>query len=204
MSWISASKDENPDLFAILFDESGINTVGNGIGHDIIATLDGNESFVLNNYYEAELDNYRRGNILYPFHKLSNGPHTLSLKVWDIYNNSAVATTDFIVAESIEMALSDLINYPNPFRHETTFSFEHNQVEQPLDITIYIYSLEGKLVATLNDVYYAGGYRYKSVKWDGTDNGGHRLNEGMYVYKVLVKNYDGSVINKTNKLVLLR
>lgn len=196
--------DESPSLFAIVFDESGINTVGNGIGHDIIATLDGDESFVLNDYYEAELDNYQRGDILYPFQNLSNGAHTLSLKVWDIYNNSTTATTDFIVAESIEMALSDLINYPNPFRDETVFSFEHNQVEQPLDITIYIYSLEGKLVATLNDVYYAGGYRYKSVQWDGTDNGGHRLNEGMYIYKVLVQNYDGSVINKTNKLVLLR
>jgi hypothetical protein len=196
--------DENPDLLAMIFDENGINTVGNGIGHDIIATLDGEETFVLNNYYEAELDNYQEGSIRYPFHALSNGKHTLSLKVWDIYNNSTSATTEFIVAESIDMALNDLINFPNPFGESTTFAFEHNQTEQPLDITIQIYSLSGQLVATLNDIYYAGGYRYQSVSWDGTDNNGNKLHEGMYIYRVLVRNYDGSVVDKTNKLVIIR
>lgn len=196
--------DENPSLLAVIFDESGINTVGNGIGHDIIATINGQESFVLNNYYEAELDNYQRGSILYPFYNLPNGKHTLSMKVWDIHNNSATAMTEFIVAESMEMAINDLLNYPNPFRDETIFSFQHNQAEQPLDITIQIYALDGRMVATLNDIYHAGGYRYKSVVWDGTDNNGRRLNSGMYVYKVLVRNYDGTVMNKTNKLVIHR
>ncbi len=196
--------DENPNLLALVFDESGINTVGNGIGHDIIATLDGQETYVLNNYYEAELDSYQQGRIDYPFYNLANGRHTLSIKVWDIYNNSSSASTEFIVAESVEMALDGLINYPNPFSESTTFSFEHNQVEQPLDITIYIFSLSGQLVATLNDIYYAGGYRYNSVVWNGTDNGGNKLNDGMYVYKVVVKNYDGSVMNKTNKLVIIK
>ncbi len=196
--------DENPDLLATIFDENGINTVGNGIGHDIIATLDGQETYVLNNYYEAALDNYQEGSIRYPFYNLANGRHTLSLKVWDIYNNSTTATTEFIVAESVEMALNDLINYPNPFRETTTFSFEHNQVEQPLDITIHIYSLSGQHVATLGDIYHAGGYRYKSIAWNGTDSRGNKLQEGMYIYKVLVRNYDGSVVDMTNKLVIMR
>jgi len=196
--------DESPNLFAQIFDENGINTVGNGIGHDILATLDGKETFVLNNYYEAELNNYQGGSILYPFYNLPNGKHTLSLKVWDVYNNSTTANTDFIVAESVDMAVDELINYPNPFRESTTFSFEHNQVEQPLDITIYIYALDGRLVATLNDIYYAGGFRYKSLVWNRTDNSGNKLNEGMYVYKLLVKNYDGTVISENNKLVILK
>ena len=97
-----------------------------------------------------------------------------------------------------------LINYPNPFADKTTFSFEHNQVEQPLDIIIRIYSLDGRLVRTLTDIYYAGGYRYKSVEWNGTGEDGNNLDNGMYVYKLLVRNYDGTVVDKTSKLVIMK
>ena len=196
--------DENPNLFALIYDESGINTVGSGIGHDIIATLDGSQSFILNDYYESELDNYREGSIDYPFYNLTNGRHKLSLKVWDIYNNSSNASIDFIVAESNEMAVESLLNYPNPFFDYTTFSFEHNQAEQPLDITIQIFSTQGNLVKTITDIEYAGGYKYVSGKWNGTGDGGSRLGHGLYIYKVLVRNYDGTVAQETSKLVLLK
>jgi len=47
--------DENPKLIAEIYDENGVNTVGNGIGHDIVAILDNNTSnpIVLNDYYAA-------------------------------------------------------------------------------------------------------------------------------------------------------
>jgi hypothetical protein len=196
--------DNNPTLLAYVEDENGINTVGSGIGHDIMATLDESELYTLNNFYEAELDNYKKGTISYPFSGLSNGFHTLSLKVWDNYNNSSVAGLEFLVSSSEQMAVNSLINYPNPFMQTTTFSFEHNQVEQPLDIVIYIYSLNGQLVKEINDVYYAGGYKYISEKWDGTSEDGTNLKTGMFIYKVLIRNYDGTVVEKTNKLVLIR
>ena len=196
--------DESPSLMALIEDESGINTVGSGIGHDILAILDDDNTFVINDYYESELDNFQKGEINYPFFNLSNGIHKLSLRVWDIHNNSSTAYTEFIVAGSNEMALQTLMNYPNPFIDYTTFSFEHNQVEQPLDITIQIFGLDGRLVRTITDIYYAGGYKYKSSEWDATNEYGSRIDHGMYIYKVLVKNYDGTVAKETNKLVLLK
>ena len=44
--------DENPSLYAKVYDENGINTVGNGIGHDILAVLDENtaDAIVLNDF----------------------------------------------------------------------------------------------------------------------------------------------------------
>ncbi|MDZ7848569.1 MAG: hypothetical protein U5L96_18535 [Owenweeksia sp.] len=61
--------DENPDLFAAIYDSSGVNTVGTGIGHDLLAVLDENteQTFVLNEYYEANLDSYQEGTVRYPF-----------------------------------------------------------------------------------------------------------------------------------------
>jgi len=196
--------DENPSMLAYIFDEHGINTVGNGIGHDILATLDDEQSFVLNNFYEAELDDFQRGTIQYPFSDLSNGLHRLNLRVWDIYNNSATTYTEFVVASSEEMAINSLLNYPNPFKYNTTFTFEHNQVEQPLEVVIRVYAMNGKLVKTIDDIYYAGGYKYKSTQWDGTDEKGSKLNAGMYVYKLLLRKDDGKVVEETSKLVLLK
>lgn len=195
--------DENPHLMAYIFDESGINTVGSGIGHDILATIDEQDNFVLNNYYEAELDDYQKGSIMYPFYNLTNGQHSLTIKVWDIHNNSTLAKTWFIVAGSLEMSLESLFNYPNPFRDYTTFSFEHNQVEQPLDISIQIFALNGQHVKTISDIYYAGGYRYKSAPWNGISKEGRKLDAGMYIYKLLVRNYDGTVAQESNKLVII-
>ena len=59
--------DKNPRMLAIIEDAGGINTTGSGIGHDLTAYLDNdqNNSFVLNNYFENDFDNYMKGRILY-------------------------------------------------------------------------------------------------------------------------------------------
>ena len=196
--------DENPSLLAYVYDESGINTVGSGIGHDILATLDESGNYILNDYYESELDDFQNGTITYPFFKLANGHHQLSLKVWDIYNNSTTVYTEFVVADSHQMALESVMNYPNPFIESTRFSFEHNQTDQPLEVTIRIFTMNGQLVRTLTDQYFAGGYKYHSIAWKGTDEGGNKLDQGMYIYKILVRNYNGSVSQETDKLIILR
>ena len=55
--------NENPNLIVKLFDENGINT-SSGVGHDIIATIDSNQenSYVLNDYYEANIDDFQNEN----------------------------------------------------------------------------------------------------------------------------------------------
>src|SRR5690606_18454799 len=99
--------NENPILIAKLFDENGINAVGNGIGHDITAILDGKTSspIVLNDYYEAELDSYQEGVIRYQFENLDPGRHTLTFKAWDVNNNSSEVTMDFVVVENKEITI---------------------------------------------------------------------------------------------------
>ena len=82
--------NENPNLIVKLFDENGINT-SSGVGHDIIATIDSNQenSYVLNDYYEANIDDFQNGTINFPLSDISPGSHTLRLKAWDVYNNSS-------------------------------------------------------------------------------------------------------------------
>jgi hypothetical protein len=198
--------DENPDMLAFLTDSSGINTVGNGIGHDLTATLDDDTKSlrILNDYYVANLNTFKQGVITYPFFGLSDGYHTLTLKVWDVYNNSSEATIDFLVVSSAQLAVQHLFNYPNPFFDRTTFSFEYNQPNTELNIQIDIYSLTGQKVKTLRQPIYSNGYRANTIEWDGASDTGARIGSGTYVYNVKVTMPDGSSIYKSSKLVVIR
>ena len=104
--------DPNPILLAHIFDVSGINTVGNGIGHDITAVLDGNTAnpYVLNDFYEAQKDDFTKGVISFPLYNLSAGEHSITLKVWDVFNNSSEATINFVVAASDRMVIVGFFN----------------------------------------------------------------------------------------------
>ena len=200
--------DENPSLLAFVFDEHGVNTVGNGIGHDIVAILDENtvNPIVLNDYYESALNDYQRGIIRYPFSKLSIGEHTLSMKVWDVYNNSSSANTEFLVSDGEEMVLEHLLNAPNPFIDRTSFIFEHNQSCEVMNVEIEIYNTAGQLVKIIKAIVNSNGYRVGpgQLTWNGTNDYGAKLSSGVYVYRLKAQKTDGSWNEKTSKLVILR
>lgn len=198
--------DENPVLLAILTDSSGINTTGNGIGHDVTGILDDDTHRILtlNDYYESELDSYQKGRIIYPFYNLELGLHNIKVKVWDVHNNSAEAYIEFYVTDSEELAIKHLLNYPNPFRDETSFIFEHNQTCNELTAEIQIYSTQGRLVKILSKHILSSGFQTEPIVWNGTDEGGQRLAPGVYIYKLYVTNCDGLKAEKTEKLILLK
>lgn len=198
--------DQSPMLLAKMEDESGINTAGNGIGHDITAILDDNTQnrIVLNEYYEAALDNYMAGEVRYPFSALAEGKHTLKMKAWDIQNNSSEELTEFVVANNARLALTHVFNYPNPFTTHTQFMFEHNRPCDDLNVTVQIYTVSGKVVKTLYEQINCGGYRVDDLVWDGLDEYGDPIGKGVYVYKVNVRDSSGNSAHKFEKLVLLR
>jgi len=198
--------DDHPFLLANISDVHGINMVGNGIGHDIIAILDDKteESFILNDYYEADLNSYQNGKVYFPFSELSEGRHKLTLKVWDVYNNSSEATIDFVVVKSRDITLERVYNYPNPFTTYTEFWFEHNQPGKQLFAQVQIFTVSGKLVKTLEKHILNEGYRSTSITWDGLDQFGDRIGRGVYVYRLKVRTENYSVAEKYEKLVILR
>ena len=197
--------NNEPVLLAKLNDAQGINTVGNGIGHDIVAILDGNteDAFVLNEYYEADLDNYQSGQVRFPFTELSEGKHTITLKAWDVANNSSESTIEFTVVESGDIKIQNLVNYPNPFTTNTEFIFQHNQPGIPLDVKLDIFTVSGKLVKSFNEVVVNDGYLSRDIRWDGRDDYGDRIGKVVYVYKLKVRSRNGSVTEKYEKLVIL-
>ncbi|WP_207495673.1 type IX secretion system sortase PorU [Aridibaculum aurantiacum] len=197
--------NEQPLLIIKLKDSSGINTTGTGIGHDITAILDGDEKnlLVLNDFYEADIDNYKQGTVRFQLPLLQPGPHTLKVKAWDVANNSNETFLEFVVARSENLQLQHVLNYPNPFTNRTSFWFEHNQPGSSLKTLIQIYSVSGKLVHQLQKIVQSDGNRSTEIEWDGCDSYGSRLGRGVYIYRIVVTGADGKRAEKLEKLYIL-
>lgn len=71
-------------------------------------------------------------------------------------------------------------NYPNPFNSTTTIKFS---LTQPNHLKLNIFDINGKLVKSISDgqTWQKGMH---SIKWDGTDNYGHFVSSGVYIFKM--------------------
>lgn len=201
--------DENPTLLVKLTDDFGINTVGNSIGHDITAILDENtqNTYVLNDFYQSDLDNSCCGEVQFPLSGIEEGRHSFKIKAWDIANNSSEGYTEFVVAKSAEIALDHVLNYPNPFTTNTSFQFEHNYPGNELDVEIRIFTLSGKLVKTIHQNVLSDGYRVSDITWNGTDDYGDRIGRGVYIYKIklmVTSDQSQTISSDFEKLVILK
>jgi len=197
--------DATPVLYCTFFDESGINTVGNGIGHDITAILDENSAnpIVLNDYYTSEMDTYQEGRLKYLFAEIAPGNHRLKIKAWDVHNNSSEVMLNFTIEEKTEPKIQRLYNYPNPFSNSTQFLLEHNQSCSNLDVQIQIYTIGGRLVKTLQESAVTTGFTIRGIYWDGKDDFGDALANGVYVYRLIYENDSGKRAEEIQKLVIL-
>ena len=142
--------------------------------------------------------NFRKGTIRYPFRDLAIGPHTLSLKVWDVANNSTTASIDFVVVENEDLALEHVLNYPNPFTTSTKFVFTLTGSEIPTWFKIQIMTVAGRVVREITQDELGPikiGRNITEFAWDGTDEFGDKLGNGLYIYKIF-SNINGTEIEK--------
>lgn len=203
--------DPNPVLLVNLRDDNGINVIGNSIGHDLTGVLnqDLQSTILLNDFYEAAQDDYTRGVVRYPMSNLEPGKQTIAVKAWDIANNSSESLLEFLVVNDEESGLRHVLNYPNPFSTNTLFQFEHSLQDQDLDIVVEILNTRGRLVKRLETSIKSSGYLSRDVVWDGRDDFGDSLANGIYVYRITVSTVDntGRILKNTSdlqKLVILR
>ncbi len=194
---------KNPTLLAFLSDENGINTAGTGIGHDITAVLDDDFSnvLVLNNYYQSDINNYKSGTVNFPFKNLAPGIHKLTLKAWDVANNSSQEEIEFEVTG--DFYISKVQNYPNPATNYTYFVFEHNQSGASLNVMIEIFDQMGRRVEYITTKVGSGGIVSNPVRWDFNETRSLLLN-GIYIYRITAQNEDKLYFSKSGKMLISR
>jgi len=196
--------NETPYLIAELEDEDGINTVGNGIGHDIIAIIDNspNYTYILNNYYESDLGNYTRGTVTYSLPELPEGKHELLFRAWDIKNNSSTATLEFEVVKGLKPGLFDLYCTVSPAKTSTTFIFSHDRPESELDVRISVYDFSGREL-WIHEEKGASADNYYRIEWDLATSSGQRLSPGVYLYRASISSGNSRESTKARKIVIL-
>lgn len=190
--------DPNSVLLVDIEDASGINVSGNGIGHDLVYFLDEQQesSIVLNNYFQYALNSYSKGSVEFPISDLEPGKHSLTIKVWDSYNNLSEKSVEFYVNKE-ELTIRNVLNYPNPFFDRTEFQFENPLIGDDLTIVIDIYTPSGRMAHRIIENRNSTGQLIRGIYWDGRDQWFQKLANGVYIYKIKIIEQSG---NKTTHL----
>ena len=196
--------NSTPLFVANVSDQTGINTVGSGIGHDITLTIDNDPTnyYILNDYYQSTMGDFRSGSIQYKLPELTDGKHTLTFKIWDVLNNSSDSTIYFIVQHDLTPSLFSISNYPNPVMGGTTnFVLQHDRPDNLLSVRILVYDISGRLITSIQQSTFADSSK-TIIPWNVTDANGMRLKPGMYLYRFEISTSNGSFSSKTQKVII--
>jgi len=201
------STNSNPILLANLSDDLGINVSGTSIGHDVVAVLDEDtqNSFILNDFYQANKDDHTSGKVRFQLNDLEPGKHSITVKAWDVSNNSTEERLEFVVINDGDESLRRVYNYPNPFTTSTSFQFEHDLAGSDLEVYINIYTVSGKLVKTIEQNVFSDGYRIDDIQWNAKDDYGSTLAKGLYLYRIKAISRELNLVRESDfeKLVIL-
>jgi hypothetical protein len=159
--------------------------------------------FILNDFYQGDLNSYQQGIVHFQLPELQTGPHSIKIKAWDVLNNSNEIMLDFIVAKDEEIVLNHVLNYPNPFTTITHFWFEHNKPGQDLQVKLQIFTLTGRVIKSIKQTINTAGNRSSELEWNGKDEYGDRVARGVYLYKLSVTSSENQRKEKIGKLVVL-
>ena len=197
---------QNPVLTVDITDSlSGVNIAGD-IGHKITMFLDGNEEDKkdVTESFQYREGSYLSGVLRYQLYDLEEGAHTVAIKAWDNSNNASTAETEFTVVADTVLQIRNVLTYPNPMKRETNFTFE---LSQDAEVTIKLYSVAGRLLRSFDTFYATIGFNTLPEPWNGTDQDGDPLSNGVYLYKVIAKVRNGGQelkADKIGKLVIAR
>ncbi len=196
--------NESPLFLATVSDESGVNFSSAGIGHSMTLTLDGTSSYndLVSYYTPMFAEQGTMGSISYQLNDLAPGPHTLRLRVWDVYNNVGEKTISFNVVNGLAPEIADVYCAANPANVETSFYVKHNRPDAVVTVTIEVYDLMGRRVWSTTQAGRSDMYTSTPVTWDLTDNGGRRVPRGIYVYRATITTDGIKEATKAKKLAV--
>ena len=206
-SFINGDKvNSTPCLWVELFDENGINTIGSGVGHDIVAIVDNNpaHTYNLNSVYTPSLVDYRRGTIMLPLNALEAGEHTLMLRAWDLYNNSSTAKITFVVDPGLLPDFMDfkIVGTPVVSGKTSELIIMHNRPQSKIDVVLELFTLQGQAVWKDVQSVVCDGMEYRYA-WDGTASGARSLPAGVYIMKGYIISDGGMSEPKSLKFVVV-
>ncbi len=120
-------------------------------------------------------------------------------------NNQRVYDEDLEIRVKVssQNRIAELYNYPNPSQGETSFTFLLTGADAPEEVQVKVYTVAGRLIRTLS--YPASSVRigYNALKWDGKDEDGDAIANGVYFYK-LISRFTDTTVEEIGRLSVLK
>lgn len=125
-----------------------------------------------------------------------DGEYRLLVNGIDATGNES-AILDWSVTFNIitKSSLSSLLNYPNPFSTSTCFVYTLTGAESPTHFRIQILTVAGRVVREITEREFGPlkpGTHRSDFCWDGKDEYGDQLANGVYLYRIVAKKADGT------------
>ena len=188
-----------PRFFAELYDQNGINTAGAGIGHDLLLIVDDDpkQTYAINEYFTSEDGSYQRGLVSYLMDAMTDGPHSLSFRAWDLMNNSTTKSLSFVVESGIDPSIYSVMSYPNPVQQSGVMNITvlYDQPDELLTTEVYVYNLNGQIIW--------------SHEQNNPENIQLNLSElnmqpGVYMYSVKIKSATSKYSTCSGKIIVTK
>lgn len=199
-NFVSGDKvNETPLFMADISDINGINTVGSGIGHDMMLTIDNDplQSYIINEYFQSKVNSYTEGSVKYKLPELNNGMHKLTFRALDLVNNSTIKTIDFEVIKGLTPEIFTVYNFPNPVKTQTNFVITHDRPETILNTTVEVFDISGRKIWSKSQL------TAENLSWDLIANNGNKVKAGIYFYHVNLKTANSNSFSKSNKMIVV-
>ncbi len=192
-------KDENPflimdepsdtSLFKIFISSPGGSLVRTYFSTDMDNSLE----------FIPATDAKNRARIWYRPKLKEDGTYSLLIQATDKSGNSS-GNIDYQIEFEVvnQSSISEVLNYPNPFSTSTQFIFTLTGSQIPDEFKIQIMTISGKIVREIMQHEFGTiriGRNFSEYRWDGRDEYGDRLANGVYLYRVIAR-LNGEAIDK--------
>lgn len=176
----------SPTLIAKVSDNHSINLSMAGIGHWMSLSLDNGDVTYsdVSNYYQPE--SIDKGTIYYPLKNLTDGAHSLTLRIWDASGNSTQQTITFFVDSYAPIRVLDIYVDHSPASETANFYLVHDRPDSDLNVQLMVYDVMGRQVWRNVSTGRADRYISFPIVWNLKDLGGHRVPRGIYLFKAVV------------------
>lgn len=193
-----------PFFVAEITDDNGINSSGNGIGHNLQLIIDGKKSMTydLNDNFSFDFGSYTSGSTYYSIPELEAGAHKLLFRAWDTYNNASTTELSFNVVKALKPNFFSVSVTDNPASESTTFIINHDRTGSELDVELQIFDMAGRQLWNHTESGVSSDNTY-TLTWDLTTDGGARLQTGVYLYRVRISSDGSSKTSKAQKLIVI-
>ncbi|MFN0150612.1 MAG: C25 family cysteine peptidase [bacterium] len=194
-----------------LSDPHGVNIQGEDDFYSISVTMDEGTSAErttdLTEKFEYDFGDFKNGGLDVAFETLLPpdaplGVHTITIQASDNLNNrTKTVSTIEIVGAIGEFRVSDPLNFPNPFSDETLITYDLTQGANL--VTVKLFTVNGRLVREFQDAPGIVGNSNEFV-WDGRDQDGDLVANGVYFFKVIAQAADGKESEAVGRAVVMR